>query len=262
MQVNQALLDLFKSANQAQFDQQMSQIFFEHHQENFATQLCQLWDGQQQFQHEYRYQTADGTPLFILEQLNIFPDAKDNWDTVQVAYIDLTERKKLEDHLHHVSHYDQLTQLHNRNFFNQEVVHLQQALIAPIACIYMDLNGLKTMNDQQGHYFGDLLLQRFAHILQQASQSTHCTISRVGGDEFVILMPYANENSAQQLLEKIEHLIALDSIDHPKIQVASGISSLADSSNMQKLVKIADQNMYQNKQDYYNMVTFIHGPYQ
>lgn len=252
--VNQALLDLFQADDQAMFEQHHQQQFKQHHKQNFYAQLLKLWQGEQLFQRESEYQTIQRQSIFVLEKLNIFPDAKDSWDTIQIAYTDFTERKQLEEHLHYVSKYDQLTQLHNRAFFNDEIARLHDQAVSPIACIYMDVNGLKEVNDQQGHHYGDLLLQRFASILIQTTKNVHCTVSRIGGDEFVILLPYATELDAQQLIQKIEQRLKQENARHAKISVASGCASTEQSENLEHLIKLADQNMYREKKNYYEII--------
>ena len=115
--VNQALLDLFNANNEQHFYQHLNHIFRENYQQNFYKQLLHLWDGHHQLKRECEYRSINGDLLHVLEQFVIFPDSKHNWDTVQIAFTDLTERKKLEDHLLYASKHDQLTQLYNRNFF-------------------------------------------------------------------------------------------------------------------------------------------------
>ncbi len=259
---NQALLSLFKVKNKQNLDQHLSQICNSQSQQNFYLQLLHLWQNHQsnqqasEYECECLYTSINGNLIYVQEKLNIFPDATDSWDTIQVAYTDFTQRKALENHLHYVSKYDQLTKLHNRTFFNEEIARLNADKIYPISCIYMDINGLKTVNDQQGHHSGDLLLQRFASILIQATQNKNCSVSRIGGDEFVILMPHATEKQAKILIDEIENLLSLENVNHPKISIASGFSCTADNqANLENLIKIADGNMYRKKRNHYDLIS-------
>lgn len=251
--VNQALLKLFHLETKAQFDAQLVSLLSQNNYQNIYAQLLHLWKSSTQLERECEYQLADGSILNVLEQMNLFPDSQDNWNTIQVAFTNLTERKALENHLHYLSKYDQLTQLHNRTFFNEELIRLESQTIRPITCIYMDVNGLKEVNDVQGHHHGDLLLKRFANILIDATQSKDCSVSRVGGDEFVILMPSATEQDAQALMDEIEYLLALENVHNSRISVASGFASTDHHPNLENLIKIADENMYRKKRNHYSL---------
>ncbi|NHB58178.1 GGDEF domain-containing protein [Acinetobacter sp. 194] len=253
--VNEALLHLFKLKDQQDFDRHIQSLYAQNNYQNFYYELMHLWNGQHDLQRESEYTLKDDAVIFVVEQLNIFPDAVESWSTIQVAYTNLTERKELENHLKYLSQYDQLTQLHNRTFFNEEIVRLQTKKVQPFACIYMDLNGLKTLNDVQGHHHGDLLLKRFANILIDTIQHKPYSASRVGGDEFVILMPYATELDALSLLQEIENRIVLENSHDPRIMisVASGIAWTNEHENIENLIRTADQNMYIVKKNHYKI---------
>lgn len=253
LNVNQSLLNLFNATSKAEFDRQAIHIICHNEQRNFYRQLLAMWNGKQNFQQDGQYKTLTHSTLFLLEKFTIFPDAQDSWEIVQIAYTDLTERKKLEEHLHHLSQYDQLTQLHNRTFFNEEVTRLYQSGIVPISCIYIDINGLKIINDLQGHYYGDVHLQHFARIVKHVIQNIACSVSRIGGDEFVILMPDANADAAQKLVKKLERAVMEDELSPTKISFSCGIATMTEHQTIESLISRADQNMYDTKKNYYRM---------
>lgn len=257
--VNKAFLSLFKLDNDL-FNQQISSIYPKDILKYFKNQLISLAHAYTdpcdfEYQTEVQYFTSHGEEIYVLEKLNIFPDPSNSWKTIQVAYTDFTERKKLENHLNFMSKYDQLTELHNRTFFMEEVERLQSSEITALSCIYMDLNGLKDVNDIQGHHFGDALLKQFSAILSDAVQGSEYTVSRVGGDEFVILMPNAHEADAIQLSSVIEKKIIDANNQGKALSVSIGISSTTQPSNIAHLVKTADQNMYRQKRNHYNLIT-------
>lgn len=243
MQINQAFKNLFKINEHQDQRVQLRDLFTQNNGQYLYHQLMHLWNNQHDLQREYEYTLSNGSKIFVLEQLNIFPDAQDTWCTLQVSFTDLTERKLLEDHLQYLSQYDQLTQLHNRTFFNEEIKRLQRKGIYPIACIYMDLNGLKVINDVQGHHHGDLMLKRFANILIDTTQNTAYSVSRVGGDEFVILMPDATEQQAEILMAEIEQRIRIENTHQAHMSVATGMACIYQPENLEALIKIADENM-------------------
>lgn len=251
--VNQALLTLFKANNKQHFDQNTHFLFSENSRQHFQDELLHLWQGHSHLERDCEYKTLEKQSIHVREQLMVFPNAVNTWDTIQIAYTDFTARKELETYLHYLSHHDELTQLYNRNFFNAEVKRLQIESILPTACIYLDINGLKTINDLKGHHCGDLLLKRFANILRQATLNTHYSVSRLGGDEFVILMPSATEAMAYQLLSQIQADIIKDNIEHPHslISVAYGVGCTDTEPNIETLIKMTDLDMYEQKNLYY-----------
>ncbi len=252
--VNQALLDLFKADNKRIFLQNLWQILRESSQQNFYSQLLALWNGEYQQSRECEYQTLNGDILNIQEQLVIFPSADNNWDTVQIAFTDFSERKKLENHLLHVSKHDHLTQLYNRTFFNEEIQTLQSTTCYPVSCVFFDINGLKEINDVFGHDQGDKILNRFGKILKACITKTNYSASRLGGDEFVILMPNAKQSQIKQLLQKISYELEIDQIKFPDfpIHVAIGYATTQPDESIDELLKRADEIMYRNKQAFYN----------
>ena len=252
--VNQALLDLFQATDEDNFVHNLWQIIRESSQQNFYKQLLALWNGEHQHNRECEYQTIHGEILNIREQLVIFPNSHNNWDTVQIAFTDFTERKKLENHLLFISKHDHLTQLYNRTFFNEEIIRIQANSYDSVSCIFFDINGLKEINDIYGHDQGDKILRRFGKILKASITQTSFSASRLGGDEFVILMPTAKQTHIHNLLKKIINHLEIDQIKHPDfpIRVAIGYATSQSNETIEALLKRADEIMYENKQAFYN----------
>jgi diguanylate cyclase (GGDEF)-like protein/PAS domain S-box-containing protein len=111
---------------------------------------------------------------------------------------DITDRKQLEQELRYISTHDALTSLYNRTYFEEELIRLENGRFNPVGMIMFDLDGLKLVNDTMGHEAGDRLLKNFAQILQSCFRSSDI-VSRVGGDEFAVLLP----NSNNQVMDKI-----------------------------------------------------------
>ena len=250
--INQAALKLFKQNSVEEFYTHLPRIFQINQQENFRKQLLQLWQQQTYQQRESCYYTADGQLIYVMEQLNIFPQNTHDWGLIQVALTDITEQKQLEAHLHFLGRHDLLTELHNRSFFTEEVHRLEQLKLQHLACIYLDLNGLKGVNDRLGHDYGDLLLKQFSALLKQLELKPDDSISRIGGDEFVILLSHADSIVAQEIIQQLQHLIEAYNQQHPmQINVAMGYSCLQHHATIADMLKGADQLMYFNKQQFY-----------
>lgn len=120
-----------------------------------------------------------------------------------------------------------------------------------LAFIVADLNDFKFINDNYGHAIGDEVLKHFIEVVQHSIRASDA-IFRVGGDEFVLMLSHSNSNGAKNLINKIEHKL----IDNPYkfsnkeiiIQASFGYAEFnIDSDNVEKLLKIADKRMYQDK---------------
>ena len=112
-------------------------------------------------------------------------------DGIAITSRDITESKRLTDHVYNLAHYDQLTGLPNRTLFHDR---LQQAILRAqrhhqkIAVFVLDIDHFKHINDSLGHADGDALLSAVAERLLSVVRETD-TVARMGGDEFVIVMP-------------------------------------------------------------------------
>lgn len=255
LDINQAALNLFKAHDKNEFSANISQIFSIHIHDSFTAQLLQLWEGNYGEQRECSYHTIDGIIIHVLEQLNIFPHNENDWGIIQVALTDITERKKMENHLQYLSTHDILTHLYNRTFYNEEILRLEENATSPVSYISLDINGLKKINDTFGHDEGDKILKRMGNILQHSILDTQYSVSRIGGDEFVILMPNADENDTQHLQDSIQQLIDQDNISFPAfpISVAMGYSTTENNESIDDSLKRADQKMYKKKSEYYQI---------
>lgn len=169
-------------------------------------------------------------------------------------FTDITERKASFERIQYLAHYDALTNLPNRTLLND---HIEQALLSAkrnkqhVAVLYLDLDGFKLVNDTQGHHAGDLLLQVVAERLKSCVREMD-TVSRVGGDEFVVVLTAISQASdAAMIAEKIIAAIGepfLIEGKEARIGTSIGISLYPDDAHDRaELIKHADSMMYQVK---------------
>ena len=92
----------------------------------------------------------------------------------QLSLVDITARKKAEAYLEYLGKHDVLTQLRNRAFYAEELTALRAKGPWPFAVIAIDLNGLKAINDEQGHAAGDAMLRRAGEVLAKAVDAPAC----------------------------------------------------------------------------------------
>ena len=160
---------------------------------------------------------------------------------------DITERKKSEEKIKYISFHDNLTDLYNRAYFDEELKRMDRERQLPLSIIIGDVNGLKLINDGFGHKKGDLLLRKCAKVLVKSCRSEDI-ICRWGGDEFAIFLPKTREEEAEEIVERIRlGCIELENKKLP-LSISLGAATKTEhSQNLQKVIKSAEDGMYRRK---------------
>ena len=174
---------------------------------------------------------------------------------------DISERKDIEEHMQHMAQYDALTHLPNRALFNdrlQQAIAAAQRNKARLALMFIDLDKFKPVNDTYGHGVGDLLLKDVALRIQDCLRESD-TAARIGGDEFVILLPaIETQQDAGKVGEKILHALnqPFALAGHTlQISASIGVAVYPEHGKDEKLlVKSADIAMYHAKKNGRNNV--------
>lgn len=178
---------------------------------------------------------------------------------------DITERKIAEEQIRHMAQYDALTDLPNRALLTDRLLQALATAKRDISCLaimFLDLDKFKPINDTLGHAIGDVLLQRVATVIQSCVRESD-TVARIGGDEFIVLLPYIEtEQDALNVAEKIRQ--ALDrsfEIDGYVLKISSSIGVALypeHGENEFNLTKHADVAMYYSKQNGKNRASLYH----
>ena len=150
----------------------------------------------------------------------------------------------LLDRLERLSSTDMLTGLYNRNKLNAYMNEIAESPDVPTCLIFLDINGLKRVNDKEGHISGDHLIKRAANTLIRVYPEND--IFRVGGDEFVIILRNVEE---KQIIDSIEKL--QKKANRNDVSFAIGYSMTKNSKDIEKLLKDADSKMYEDKRKFY-----------
>jgi diguanylate cyclase (GGDEF)-like protein len=170
---------------------------------------------------------------------------------VLVSLTDITARKKAEAYLEYLGKHDVLTGLSNRAFFTEELNRLERKGPWPVTVVVVDVNGLKVANDRGGHSAGDALLRRMGEVLGKLVERP-LTASRIGGDEFALLLPGADARRAEQVVEQLHDLLALNNQYHgTPLSVSIGIGTAVEGERVETAVNRADAQMYSAKRAYY-----------
>lgn len=159
----------------------------------------------------------------------------------------IEDRKKHESRILYLSYHDQMTHLYNRHFYSAELQRLDVPRNLPIAMILSDINGLKATNDIFGHTTGDTLLIAYADILRQACRADDI-IARIGGDEFIVLLPNTGQEQVMMIRDRIMQLIDQKKLAQSVLSVSCGIAvkTLPDQIFAEQFIK-AEEEMYHQK---------------
>lgn len=176
---------------------------------------------------------------------------------------DITAQKMAEEKVHWLAHFDPLTGLPNRLLLNDRVqyaINIAYRAKESIALLFLDLDHFKNINDSLGHTIGDDLLVQVSKRMQSIVREED-TLSRQGGDEFIILLPGTDADGAAHVAEKLINIISQPyHIHHHELSVTPSIGIALypiDGSNAETLFQSADAAMYRAKHDGRNCYRFL-----
>ncbi len=164
-----------------------------------------------------------------------------------VTFMDITDRKKAENELLYLSYHDHLTGLYNRRYFEQELKNLDTPENLPLSVIMFDVNGLKLVNDSFGHDLGDVLLKKSAEAIKKACREDDIA-ARIGGDEFVILLPRTTAAEAAQISNHIKELASDEKAANMELSISYGYDTKkTDNQSIIEIIANAENHMYRHK---------------
>lgn len=158
---------------------------------------------------------------------------------------------------------DQLTSLYNRRFADVRLAAVLQNAYAkhnPVSVLFLDIDDLKNINDNYGHEVGDHALQKAANVFAHVVREKSDWVARFGGDEFVICLNHADENTAKLIAKRICYGIKKVKIPIDGNNLRFTVSIGAHTMQKKKLsaaeiIRIADKNMYKSKSEGKNRIT-------
>jgi diguanylate cyclase (GGDEF)-like protein/PAS domain S-box-containing protein len=202
-----------------------------------------VFENRQVREIEVRVPRPDGDRFYLT---TVKPVIDDHGQVSVVICIskEITERKKMETELRYLSTHDSLTGLYNRNFFEAELRRFQDSRFFPVSIIMVDLDHLKHVNDLFGHATGDEMIVRAAQVLKDSFR-TEDIIARMGGDEFVVLLPKTSEAQSQEAVERLrQHLY---NQEMPLLRMSIGSACGEKPCLLTDVFRMADDAMYQDK---------------
>lgn len=208
------------------------------------------WSAGTSGQYEHRIICPDGEVRWAEISVNPVVDSSGRVIALNGTIVDITTGKKREEELKTLAFYDSLTDLPNRQLLH---MYLKKALARSkrhkqtLTVMFIDLDGFKNVNDTLGHEAGDLLLKEVADRLHRIVREDDF-VSRLGGDEFIIVLEEVGEQEAAHIAQRILDEVSIPyTINEQKAHVSPsiGISIYpTNGENQETLIERADKAMY------------------
>ncbi len=160
---------------------------------------------------------------------------------------DATERRRVEQELRYHSTHDALTDVYNRAYFQTEVERFDLAR-QPTSVIIVDVDGLKEINDAQGHAAGDRMLCRMAAALRSSFRKED-VVARIGGDEFAVLLPGVGASGLRDAIRRLLADVHRMNEVHggPPVRFSLGTGTALVPGTLEQTICRADEQMYRQK---------------
>lgn len=164
-----------------------------------------------------------------------------------IVFRDVMEKRQKQKQIEYLSFNDYLTGLYNRRYIEDEIKRLDSEKNLPLTVMVLDVNGLKLTNDAFGHEMGDKLLKVAADIMRKVCRECDI-IGRIGGDEFIILLPKTDEKQAEKIKNRISEECSKIKLDSVIVSLAIGYAVKNNiKQDIDNIEKNADNIMYKNK---------------
>jgi diguanylate cyclase (GGDEF)-like protein/PAS domain S-box-containing protein len=228
----------------------------------FYTAMWQDLVEQGQWSGEISNRRLDGSYYTIWSTINAVCDANGRVLHYIAVQTDVTQLHDAKLALAHQASYDDLTGLPNRSLFNDRITQLMASSTRhnkSFALLFVDLDRFKEVNDTLGHQIGDMLLREVSKRLQEGVRQED-TVARIGGDEFVVLLPDTHAEGAQavaaNLLARLREPMQLEQTLSYRPMASVGLSVFPqDGDTPDLLLRNADLAMYAAKIDGRNRMT-------
>lgn len=168
-------------------------------------------------------------------------------DSIEIIVRDIATREEQRKAAEFLSLHDSMTGLFNRRYFEEALQRLDTQGNYPLCIVSCDVNGLKLANDLFGHAVGDRLILQISQCLEKVCRIDDFA-ARVGGDEFMLVLPHTATAMAEQVLLRIKTTLLEKSVCGAMVSVSLGYAIKTDSDQpLDQLIRSADEMMYEHK---------------
>ena len=186
----------------------------------------------------------------------------------EMVYRQMLDLEKQNRHLQKISHFDHLTGIYNRRFFDDilhEIIEHKRHRDLPFSLLLCDVDFFKQYNDRYGHVAGDEVLKKVGRILSESTRNDNDIVARYGGEEFALIFPLTGRREARELAGRIMRRLAEAGILHgaspisPYVTLSIGIATSKPSSipDTRAFVNTADRQLYKAKTDGRNTIVAV-----
>jgi diguanylate cyclase (GGDEF)-like protein/PAS domain S-box-containing protein len=166
---------------------------------------------------------------------------------VAVLLLDISKNFNKEEIANYIDNHDVLTGLYDRRFYEEELLRFDTERNLPFTIVMGDMNALKLVNDTYGHVVGDKLLKSAAEAMQEGCRAGD-VIARIGGDEFVILLPNTDSIEAKRVISRINEKAKKKKVGYVEVSISFGYKTKTNSKQkINDVFKEAEDYMYQHK---------------
>ena len=214
-----------------------------------AVGLPKSWSENQYYNKEYyaKMRTQSGAEIPIEYSISPIKDSKSKITGMVIVFRDYTVKKKKQEKIEYMSYHDPLTGIYNRRYFDEQIIELDKEENLPLTIIYADINGLKLANDLKGHATGDKLIKLAASSIKKELR-TNDIFSRIGGDEFGIVLPQTGAEAAGLLIERIRASLEDKKVEGISLSISFGYATkYKPEEKISSIITDSDSNMYSNK---------------
>ena len=193
-------------------------------------------------------QKKNGEKIHV--SLHAFPiTLKEGQLGIYTIYNDISQRKKEEEKIRYLSFHDQMTGLYNRRYFENEMERLSNSRMKPVSIIVADIDDLKIINDNYGHKRGDEYIKSAAEIIKSAVRKEDIA-ARIGGDEFAVILPYTEKETAKKIISRINNISNEKKSDLDfNLDISVGCATCQNEEELDEIFVKADKVMYSKKKE-------------
>lgn len=194
----------------------------------------------------YELQIETENNKYVEEHYSPIVNDKTKVIGVTIFSQNITERKQYEQSILYLSYKDPLTNLYNRRYYTDQLQRLIAKEYLPLTVMIVDINGLKIMNDTLGHDAGDALLCMVAdELIAVFKDEDH--IFRMGGGEFVILLPKTKQDHVFERITQTKQAILNRKIQGMSASVSFGVATYTGDIDIKAVIKLAENDLYSHK---------------
>ena len=272
---NVSAIQLYDAVSDQELVERFDETFTDSSFRFFIDALCAFYRGETKWIAETQMTTLQGRKMSLSMLASIPPATNNSWSTVYLSSLDITEKRYLQEQLTETLHkmkilamVDDLTGLFNRRAITEQIQE-EFARSArertKFGLAIVDVDGLKTLNDEYGHLAGDQAIKLVAEEIA-GSIRTYDQVGRWGGDEFLLLLPGIDAKTAKIVADRVcraisEKRLEIDQGYDLKISISMGIAirdSAKEDLSLDELIVKADRALYQAKESGGNQPVVLH----